>query len=57
MNYFVQSYLNEFESDDVKTYLEKTVNGCFSPEIKNKISELIKDLKQYQESKDTPSGK
>ena len=57
MNSFVQSYLNEFESDDVKTYLENTVNGCFSSELKNKVNELIRDLKKYQECKDTPSGK
>ena len=59
MNSFVQSYLNELESDDIKTYLENTVNGCFSSELKNKIDQLIEDLKKYQKDNDdiTPSGK
>ena len=56
MNYFFQSYLNEFVSDDVKTYLENSVNECFSTELKNKVNELIKDLKKYQDDNDAPSG-
>ena len=57
MNSFIESYLNEFESDDVKTFLENTVNGCFSSGLKNEVNELIKDLKKYQEEKGTSSGK
>ena len=56
MNSFIESYLNEFESDDVKTYLENSVNGCFSEELKNKVNGLIKDLKKYQEDNDAPTG-
>ncbi len=48
MNFFVESYLNEFESDDVKTYLDNSVNGCFSSELKRKIEGLINDIREYQ---------
>lgn len=56
MHFFVESYLREFESDDVEIYLDNSVNGCFSSELKNKVDELIKDLKKYQEEKDTSSS-
>ena len=48
MKFFINSYLNEIQSDDIKTYLENSVNGCLSVELKGKIQILIKDLERYQ---------
>jgi putative ribosome biogenesis GTPase RsgA len=48
MSLFIDSYLKEIQSDDIKTYLENSVNGCLSEELKNKIQTLIEDLKKYQ---------
>ena len=48
MSLFIDSYLKEIQSDDIKTYLENSVNGCLSDELKGKIQILIKDLERYQ---------
>jgi len=57
MECFINSYLKEVKSDEIKTYLENSINGCLSSELKNKVEGLIKDLKKYQENKETPSSK
>ena len=49
MSLFIDSYLKEIQSDDIKTYLENSVNGCLSGELKKKIHTLIEDLKKYQD--------
>ena len=54
MNYYINDYLDEIRSDDIKTYLENTVPGCISRELKEKIANLIKDLQNYQNSQETP---
>ena len=54
MNYYINDYLIEIKSDDIKTYLENTVPGCISRELKEKIANLIKDLQNYQNSQETP---
>ena len=54
MQYYINDYLIEIKSDDIKTYLENTVPGCISRELKEKISNLIKDLQNYQNSQETP---
>ena len=58
MNCFIESYLKEIRSDDIKTYLENNIKGCFSPALKNKVEGLIKDLKKYQgNEEETPGAK
>ena len=54
MNYYINDYLDEIKSDDIKTYLENTVPGCISRELKEKIANLIKDLQNYQNIQETP---
>ena len=54
MNYYINDYLDEIKSDDIKTYLENTVPGCISRELKEKIAKLIKDLQNYQNIQETP---
>ncbi len=54
MNYYINDYLIEIKSDDIKTYLENIVPGCISRELKEKIANLIKDLQNYQNSQETP---
>ena len=54
MNYYINDYLIEIKSDDIKTYLENTVPGCISRELKEKIANLIKDLQNYQNIQETP---
>ena len=56
MECFVEYYLNELKSDNVKTFLENSIKGCFSSELKIKIDGLINDLKNYQENKGKPNG-
>lgn len=53
MNYYINDYLIEIKSDDIKTYLENTVPGCISRELKEKIANLIKDLQNYQSSQNS----
>lgn len=58
MNCFIESYLKEIRSDDIKTFLENNIKGCFSPALKNKVEGLIKDLKKYQgNEEETPGAK
>ena len=58
MNCFIESYLKEIKSDDIKTFLENNIKGCFSPALKNKVEGLIKDLKKYQgNEEETPGAK
>ena len=58
MNCFIESYLKEIRADDIKTYLENNIKGCFSPALKNKVEGLIKDLKKYQgNEEETPDAK
>lgn len=54
MQYYINDYLIEIKSDDIKTYLENTVPGCISRELKEKIANLIKDLQNYQNIQETP---
>ena len=56
MECFVEYYLNELKSDNIKTFLENSIKGCFSSELKNKIDGIINDLKNYQENEGTPKG-
>ncbi len=53
MNYYINDYLIEIKSDDIKTYLENIVPGCISRELKEKIANLIKDLQNYQSSQNS----
>ena len=48
MNYFIVAYLKEIKSDEIKTYLENSVKGCLSNELKKNIAILIEDLQNYQ---------
>ena len=57
MDYFVESYLQEIKTDDNQTFLENSIKGSFSPELKKKINGLIDDLKKYQEEKEEKETK
>ena len=51
MDCFIDSYLKEIKSDDNKTFLDNSINGCFSNDLKQKVNSLIKELKAYQDYK------
>jgi len=57
MNCFVESYLKEIKADDNQTFLENSIKGCFSTELKSQINGLIEDLKKYQEEKEEKEKK
>ena len=57
MDCFVESYLQEIKTDDNQTFLENSIKGCFSLELKSQINGLIDDLKKYQEEKEIKEKK
>lgn len=52
---FIEIYTHEINSEDSMTFLHSTIDNCFPNEVKEKILELINDLKNYKSQNNTPN--
>ena len=48
-NLFINSYLENLNSNETQTFLKSSITNCFSSEFKEQIKDHINDLKQYQD--------
>ena len=54
MDCFIQSYLNELKTDDIKLFIENSVKGGFSEELKRKMETFISEFKfNHEDIKDS----